>query len=75
MDHYNQRLEEALQRLEEVGELSDNDLKEVRYEIRHLEERLHFWREVSDSVLRSRYFLGGARVGVKVRLLLRLQLR
>lgn len=46
IDDYNQRLEDALQKLEEVGELTDSDLKEVRGEIRHLEERLHFWREV-----------------------------
>ncbi len=46
LEDYNQKLEDALSKLGEVGELSEADLKEVRGEIRHLEERLHFWTEV-----------------------------
>jgi hypothetical protein len=47
IEDYNARLEDALARLGEVADLSDTDLREVRAEIRHLEERLHFWREVT----------------------------
>jgi hypothetical protein len=49
IEDYNARLEDALARLGEVADLSDTDLQEVRAEIRHLEERLHFWREVTSS--------------------------
>ena len=46
IEEFNARLEDALARLGEVGGLSDNDLQEVKNEIRYLEERLHFWQEV-----------------------------
>jgi hypothetical protein len=49
IEDYNARLEDALARLGEVADLSDTDLQEVRAEIRHLEERLHFWREVTST--------------------------
>jgi hypothetical protein len=49
IEDFNARLEDALARLGEVADLSDTDLQEVRAEIRHLEERLHFWREVTST--------------------------
>jgi hypothetical protein len=52
IEDYNARLEDALARLGEVADLSDTDLQEVRAEIRHLEERLHFWREVTSKFLK-----------------------
>ena len=42
------RMEEALERLEEEGVkgLGEEDLKEIVLELRHLEEKLHMWKEV-----------------------------
>jgi hypothetical protein len=47
------RVEEALRRLEgEVGEalvaqgLGEEELRQIVQELRHLEEKLHLWREV-----------------------------
>jgi len=43
---YDQALEDAITKLQAVTDISEKDIKEITMEIRHLEEKLHLWREV-----------------------------
>ena len=48
MEDEDERIKEALEKLEEEGVegLEEEDLRQIVEELRHLEERLHMWREV-----------------------------
>jgi len=48
---YDKALEEAIQKLKTVSAISEKDLKEITLEIRHLEEKLHLWREVRQKTI------------------------
>jgi len=48
---YDKALEEAIQKLKTVSDISEKDLKEITLEIRHLEEKLHLWREVRQRTI------------------------
>ena len=49
MNDEDERFKEAVEKLEEEGVegLEEEDLRQIVEELRHLEERLHMWREVS----------------------------
>ena len=48
MKDEDERIKEAVEKLEEEGVegLEEEDLRQIVEELRHLEERLHMWREV-----------------------------
>ena len=48
MHDEDERIKEAVEKLEEEGVegLEEEDLRQIVEELRHLEERLHMWREV-----------------------------
>ncbi|XP_023343504.1 uncharacterized protein LOC111712970 [Eurytemora carolleeae] len=51
LEAFDKALEDAISRLKEVTDISEKDVQEITYEIRHLEEKLHLWREVRERTI------------------------
>jgi len=51
LDVYDKALENAIKKLKEVNDISEKDLEHITEEIRHLEEKLHLWREVRERTI------------------------